>query len=246
MTPARAFLAVCILVISASASAETPRKEALARELVTLLKESGHASPYALIRAIGSGAAGTNTEQEFEQLEARFQAGQENAVRIYATLTEPQLEQLVAFFKSETGQAFLRVGTAVAVAGAGRLAEIPVARLEGALETSRQKRTMADMRSLATATEAWATDKNRYPAANSMDALTAEISPTYIRTVPREDGWGTPFVYIVSSDGMKYRFISAGPDKKMNPTSRRLSEPLQKSDDIVFDTGEFVQAPELK
>lgn len=248
MTVARVLLAVCIVVISGGASANTPRKEALARELVTLLKASGGISPFTLIRLIGSGSGGSNKMQEFEQMESKFEvAGQENAIRIYAaTLTQPQLEQLVALFKSETGQAFLRAGTALALADQGRLADIVRVSLEGAVQTSKQKRTMADMRSLGTATEAWAIDNNAYPAVNSMDALTAEISPTYIHTVPRDDAWDTPFVYVVSSDKKKYRFISAGPDKKMNPTSRRLTAPLQKSDDIVYDSGEFLQAPEFK
>ena len=50
----------------------------------------------------------------------------------------------------------------------------------------------------------------------------------------------------VSPDALTYRFISAGPDKKIHPTSRALAVSLQKSDDIVFQSGAFLQAPGLK
>src|SRR5687767_2214082 len=74
------------------------------------------------------------------------------------------------------------------------------------LNRSRQKRSMADMRSLATALEARATDTNTYSIGStpvaltatdftsltpvSLDAVQGALSPKYIRKTPRIDGWG--------------------------------------------------------
>src|ERR1043166_5769805 len=78
------------------------------------------------------------------------------------------------------------------------------------------RRTKVDMRSLSTATEAYFTDHGEYPQAKTMEELKAKLSPQYLKTVPMTDGWGTPFAYR-SSRG-HYRFVSAGPNRKFDPT----------------------------
>jgi hypothetical protein len=74
------------------------------------------------------------------------------------------------------------------------------------------------------------------------------ISPTYIRNVPKVDGWGTPFVYV--GNAKHYRIISAGADRRTEWSSRQISEsgveprPTDDPDaDIVFQDGSFIQYP---
>ena len=138
-------------------------------------------------------------------------------------LDERQLREAVTFFKSDAGKAFMKALTG------------------GHADPSPEKRTMADMRSLATATEAYATDHNTYPDARNIGELSKLIAPTYIRFVPEKDGWGTPFVYLVSADHQTYRFVSAGPDKKFDKSSYDVGMVPAKSDDIIFENGEFVE-----
>src|SRR2546430_5292522 len=85
----------------------------------------------------------------------------------------------------------------------GILAAIAMPNLLTAMQRSKQKRTMADMRTIATAWEARATDMNKYNAAGcSYPTATGKVavtdldtycSPTYIKTFPKNDGWGTPY-----------------------------------------------------
>jgi len=154
-------------------------------------------------------------------------------------LTERQLRELIAFFKTNAGRAYCDAVGALTKERLPRLA----AELDKPTPKSAVKRTMADMRTLATASEAYGTDYNKYPDAKTLAELANAIAPTYIRVVPEKDGWGTPFAYFVSADHQTYRFVSAGPDRKFDPSSLKLGTKPSASDDIVYENGEFVQAP---
>src|SRR5438552_8689928 len=95
-----------------------------------------------------------------------------------------------------------------------------------AMQRSKQKRTMADMRTIATAWEARATDINRYNAAGvtvptasvTIDNLTTFLSPTYVKTFPQRDGWGTNWglaadqAFATGTPAQIYVIISYGKD----------------------------------
>ena len=141
----------------------------------------------------------------------------------------------------------------VAVAVAGILAAIAIPNLLTAMQRSKQKRTMADIRSVATAAEAYATDKREYPKAQSVGGLEGSLTPTYIGVLPKKDGWGNDFRYDCWSDSdgtacESYAIGSAGKDGVFERESLRDYEgggaKTNFDNDIVFINGAFVQYPE--
>ena len=114
---------------------------------------------------------------------------------------------------------------------------------------SKEKRTMADMRTIATALEARATDTNEYPDSRSIEQLALLLQPTYIKTTPQTDGWGTNFIYN-SWESQYYAFTSAGADKKFEKFDPRAKVNAKDSAtknfdcDIVYSNGTFIRYPE--
>lgn len=60
---------------------------------------------------------------------------------------------------------------------------------------SRQRKTMGVLRTVMTCVEAYAVDHAAYPEATTIDELARLVEPTYIRDLPRTDGWGWPLDY---------------------------------------------------
>src|SRR5215218_3161012 len=84
---------------------------------------------------------------------------------------------------------FTLIELLIVVAIIGILAAIAIPNLLTAMQRSKQKRTMADIRMIASAAEAYASDNNEYP--RTLDAL----APKYVARVPAMDGWGKSFDY---------------------------------------------------
>ena len=111
---------------------------------------------------------------------------------------------------------------------------------------SLQVRTMADMRTLATALEARATDANEYPRVQQVSDLVPFLEPTYIKRMPRTDGWGQPWRY--ESWGNHYAIGSAGRDRKFDRASLRQYPKTSTTSfdgDLVYRDGELISGPDF-
>src|SRR5438045_5927489 len=103
------------------------------------------------------------------------------------------------FMRKQRG--FTLIELLIVVAIIGILSAIAIPNLLTAMQRSKQKRSMADLRTIATATEAYATDTNRYPRVTSIEELRALIQPRYIKVMPIVDGWGHTYRYECATPG---------------------------------------------
>jgi len=143
------------------------------------------------------------------------------------------------------------VGGLVLVAIIGILAAIAIPNFLTALQRSRQKRSMADITSVAPALDKYKTERGSFPDASSYLAeLEPALMPSYTTKLPRVDGWGTALRYECWPRGgcQSYALASAGADKTFEHESlQEYSEATPTTDfdaDIVFSDGRFLQYPE--
>ena len=153
--------------------------------------------------------------------------------------------------KRESG--FTLIELLIVIAIIGILAAIAIPNLLNAVQRGKQKRSMSDMRTMATAVEAYAVDNNVYPSGQCTGKFTtistvltstslSVLAPTYIANPVRRDGWSNFFMYNTSSNNQEYGFRSAGRDGTSQDAV--CTTTTNFNDDIVYSNGGFIQWPE--
>ena len=115
-----------------------------------------------------------------------------------------------------------------------------------ATDAERARWTMADFRTIAIAANAYKIDHKTFPAASSMEELRMLVQPTYVKSLPLHDAWGTAYRY--SSDGTTMTIVSAGADGKFDQSTWTTPAKWMASfdEDAVWTDGNFVRNWEYK
>jgi len=144
---------------------------------------------------------------------------------------------------------FTLIELLVVVAIIAIVAAIAIMNYLNSIERARQKRTMADIRAVAIAWEARNSEEGTFAAAGftfpisvAYDDLRTKLSPTYMRSIPRYDGWGRPLQF--GTIGKVYGIRSAGRDGKYETDDYEQGAGENPDCDIVFSNGSFVRYPE--
>jgi type II secretion system protein G len=151
---------------------------------------------------------------------------------------------------------FTLIELLIVVAIIGIIVAISIVNMINAIQRAKQKRSMADMKTLATAVEAYATDQNFYPAAAgyslpsglslptaTIGTIAGQLTPTYLRIVPLVDGWSSYFTYGASPARADFALCSPGADGALD-TTPVWGATTNFNADIILVDGAFVQYPE--
>ena len=136
---------------------------------------------------------------------------------------------------------FTLIELLIVVAIIGIIAAIAIPNLLNAIDRGKQKRTMADMRSIGTAVESYAVDNNVYPNTSVIGTLQTIVQTgAYMKNMPLNDGWSHPFQ--VTSVPTEYTLLSTGKDTT-NSSNCATGTTSLFTDEICFVGGQFLRYP---
>lgn len=147
---------------------------------------------------------------------------------------------------------FTLIELIIVVAIIGIVAAIAIPNLLTAMQKSKQKATMGDMRAVGTAVESYMTDN--YLAPSSLEPAGfggISIRLFHIKNFPAEDSWGNGWLYVRNASMRdRYSIGSPGRDGVFEGFDQRGPYITNSLDDfgrdIIFSIGIFVYGPRVK
>jgi len=270
-------LALACPLFAATEPNPTPKQRELIEKMLVLMNAdaSTHAVMDAMLGQMEKELLGESDDESeareafkmFRDRAMKIDLGKdlrEAQIRLYSKyFTEKELADLVAFYTSPTGKKMIDTMPQLMRESVTIGADLVGPKLQKITNEVREeqekarpwRKTMADIRTIATAVEAYATDENAFPTGD-INAIEKVLVPTYIKKMPQKDMWGHAYGYAVSPDRQHYRIASAGADANFEWDSLRIT-PVKIAggdeaevnyrdrleDDIVYADGHFLQLP---
>jgi general secretion pathway protein G len=124
------------------------------------------------------------------------------------------------------------------------IAAIAISNLMGAYDRAKQGATVADMRSIASAIQAYAIDHSSPPPlTGNFNDLVLTLRLYQQSGIPDTDHWGHTYVY--TTDGASYSVMSYGKDG-VDGSDLTWNTRNEFERDIVVNNGVFVAGPEVR
>ena len=161
---------------------------------------------------------------------------------------------------------FTLIELLIVIAIIGIIASMLIPNLLDAMQKTKQKRTIADMRITGTALFSWLTDEvgaaaagqsnanvtlASYGSPKSVAVIESLLVPHYLQVVPTRDGWKYPYEYRVRTDDPHARTImlirSPGKDSTYDSSGSYTVtsfDPTDYNQDIVWADGFMVRWPQ--
>ena len=153
---------------------------------------------------------------------------------------------------------FTLIELLIVVAIIGIIVAIAIPNLLSAVQRGRQKRSMADIKTIATTWETYYVDYSYYfhtggcvantggtavTTAVTTANLNTVLTPTYIAKLPTNDGWNDTLKFYRdnNSAAQEYRIESLGKD---GASDTYCGQTTAFSNDIVLSDGQFIEWPE--
>lgn len=147
---------------------------------------------------------------------------------------------------------FTLIELLVVVAIIAIIASIATMAFVTGVDRARQKRTLNDMRQIASAWEARAADTQTYVVAGydfpetdvPHASLQSALVPTYTNQLPVVDGWKRQFEFAQGTGPKEYALRSAGRDGRFDDGAVTPGPTYESDCDIIYANGSFVTYPE--
>lgn len=187
------------------------------------------------------------------QMAQGFAASDPETAPIFEAMLDPRYAETgVGYSTKRVGNGVRRTTFGPAWMGGamqtGIIAAIAIPNLQMAIEKGRQKRTMADLRTLGTCMEAYAIDNAVYPSTGGewqdISVIEEVFSPVYLNSMPAADGWNRTFR--VKSTEREYWIVSTGQDGELATDWSAVAEGqeyTEENDDLVYSNGAFLSRP---